>query len=120
MGHVHSPYTISDQLLFSLDLNQTLDSFQDDLLTKESQDVLFFPGLSSASHDKLGQVLIPGSYVVGNVYITTVDIGLLAKIEQLVGFCPRVASCFNQAYHQGTILTSIKYGRSDSKRDSTI
>ena len=31
MGHIHSPHKVADQLLFSLDLNQTLDSLQDNL-----------------------------------------------------------------------------------------
>ncbi len=45
MGHVHSPHKIAEQLLFSLHLNHTLDSLQDNIASLESENVLSFLNL---------------------------------------------------------------------------
>ena len=119
MGHIHSPHRIAEQLLFSLDLNQTLDTVQEDLLAIESENVLSF--LNTPSKSKPGYVLFPDCYVIGNMYSSTTEGEIRSQIEVLTrGDCPRDIRSFSQIYYQGTILHSTKYGRSDSKRNSTI
>ena len=121
MGHIHSPHKVADQLLFSIDLNQTLDSIQDDVLAIESERVLSFLSLSSThSKNKPGHVLFPGCYVVGSMNSSTINEEVIRKVKELTGDCPREAHSFSQVYHQGTIIHSSKYGRCDSKRNSTI
>ena len=121
MDHVHSPHKVADQLLFSLHLNQRLDSLQDELLSIESERVLSFLGLSNTdSQQKHGQLLFPGSYVVGNTYTSVIGEGVQGKIRHLIGDCPREACSFSRVYHQENIFHSLKYGRSDGKRNSTV
>ena len=101
MDHVHSPHKVADQLLFSLHLNQRLDSLQDELLSIETERVLSFLGLSNTySQQKHGQLLFPGSYVVGNTYTSVIGEGVQGKIRHLIGDCPRKACGFSFFYHQ--------------------
>lgn len=59
MGHVHSPNKIADKILFSIVLNQKLDSLQDKLLVTTESDETFL-GLSNQR--KPGLVLLPGMF----------------------------------------------------------
>ncbi len=115
MAHIHSPHKIADQLLFSLNLNQKLDSLHDQLLETESDEVLTFLGLSNLQ--KHGQELYPASYVVGSTYTTKINSKLLASIKQVVGDC---TSEICRVYHRETIFYSLQYGHSDSKRNSSV
>ena len=122
MSHIHSPHKIADQLLFSLHLNETLDSHQNSLLASESDQVLSFLGLSDMPclQAKNGQELSVGSYAIGSMCTVTIDNEVWEKIRFTLGDCPRNACTFNQVYHRGTIFHSEKYGRLDSKRNSTV
>lgn len=119
MGHVHSANRISDQLLFSVQLNSTLDSVQSKLLQTESPEVLSFLGLVN-SNQKSGQELIPGSYAVGRLYQSEIETVMQANIKHVLGACPAMGQSFTQVFHNGTLFHSIEYGRTNSKRDSTV
>ncbi len=120
MGHVHSPNKIADQLLFSIVLDQTLNSVQHTLVTTESDEVLTFLGLSDQR--KHGIVLLPGSYVLGNTYTSIIDEEIKEKMNGVLGDCLTnfEVSTFSRVYHRETVFHSEKYGRSDGKRNSTI
>ncbi len=120
MGHIHSPYKVADQLIFSLNLNQTLDCVQECLLTTEPESVLSFLNISVSQSNKQGHVLYPGCYALGNMYSCTLKEDLTNKVQLLLGSCVHEVRGFCQVYYQGTIFHSLKYGRFDSKRNSTI
>ena len=63
MGHVHSPNKITEQILVSLHLSETLNSLQEELLSLEpNRDVLDFLGLSNSfSQKNIGEKLFDGT-----------------------------------------------------------
>ena len=119
MGHAHATYRVAEQLLFSLNLNQSLDVAQDKLLKTETEKTLAFMSLDSSQSNR-GQELIPGSYVVGPVYSGSLSLDESLVIEIHTGEWPEEISEFRRVYHQGTLLYSEQYGRPGGKRDSTI
>ncbi len=120
MGHIHSTHKIADQLLFSLNLNNTLDSLQDDIATLESERVLSFLNAYASPQNKLGHTLFPGCYVLGDIYCLTVAEEMCQMIQEVTGNSPREVRSFNRIYYKGMILHSQNYGHVDAKRDSTI
>lgn len=107
MGHIHSLNKIADQLLFSLNLNQRLDSLHNQLIETESDEVLAFLGLSNLQ--KHGQELCSGSYIVGSTYTTKIASELLVSIKQLVGDCISEVCTFNHVYHRETLSFSTTW-----------
>lgn len=119
MGHVHSPHRIAHQLLFSIHLNQKLDSLEDELLNTQPEHALSFLGLNKKSTHN-GYFLLSGSYVVGNASMSTITRDEQAPIQNLIGDSPTEALHFTRVYHQDTIFTSRKNDKSDGKRNSSI
>ncbi len=117
MSHVHSPYRIADQILFSIHLSQTLDSVQEQL-TDASDDVLSFLKLSRETHGN-GQQLTCGGYVIGRMYNFAIDSEARHLIADFTDDCPSSVMRFNRVYYSGIVLHSIHFGRADGKRDST-
>ena len=88
------------------------------MLSTESERVLDFLSLT---HSHLpDRVLLPGSYVVGSTHISFINDEMIDKVKEVTGNCSTEVSEFNRVYHQRTILHSLKYGRLDGKRNSSI
>ncbi len=98
---------LTNFLSSSLQLEQTLDSFQDDLLKTESRDVLSFLNIVTPNKN-CGQQLLPESYVIGNIQkATIIEPDVREQIQQLVGACPIEAPTFKSVYYQGTVYHSF-------------
>lgn len=119
MGHVHSPHRIADQLLFSIHLSQKLDTLEKELLNTQPDSALSFLGLKEQLSGN-GHVLLPGSYGVGCASMSKLTDEEKVQIEHVIRDCPMEALHFTRIYHQDTIFTSLKYGKSDSKRNSSV
>ncbi len=95
---VSYPCKFSEQLLFSFQLEKTLDSFQVHLLKTESRYVLSFLNISTPNKN-CGQQLLPESYVIGNIQkATIIEPDVREQIQQLVGACPLEAPTFKRVY----------------------
>ena len=64
-GHIHSPYRLAEQLIFSWKMSNCLNNMEDQLMETESEDVLEHLQLNSCS--KVGMKLAPRSYVKGHL-----------------------------------------------------
>ena len=118
MSHIHSPYRIAGQLMFSFRLSQTLDAVQEELTKTASEEVLSFLQPSGA-HSYSSQ-LTCGGYVVGLVCNLAIDSETKDLISGLVDECPSHVMSFSRVYHHGVLLHSIEFGRPDNKRNSTV
>ena len=119
VGHIHATYRVASQLLFSLDLNQTLNYYHDRLLKTETEKTLQFLSLDTVQAN-LSEELCTGTYAVGRMYSTSPTTAEKRVIELITTECPDNVTTFERVYHRETLFVSTQFGCPGGKRDSTI
>lgn len=118
---VHSKYMIADQLVFSIDICQTLQVLCDRLEDVESEQTLSFLSDTLGKHVRNNmQEILPGTYSIGSYIHQDLSQEEQGALADLTATRTSRAMVFSRLYHNGTILHSTEYGREDSKRNSTV
>lgn len=118
-GMIHSKHKIADQLVFSIDVSNTLRSLADKLLQTETEQTLSFLTPTCTYSKNMSQIL-PGTYSVGVVQLSSLSREERRAIRQLSGTTSNETRTFFRLYHQSTMLYSVQYGREGGKRDSSV
>ena len=125
-GHVssmiHSKYRIADQLVFSIDVSNTLSAIADQLLYHESEETLAFLDPYTPRRKNMSE-LTPGTYSVGIPQSSTLSREERRAIQLLsISFVNSTqVLTFHRLYHQGAMLHSVHYGKGEEgKRDSSV
>ena len=125
-GHVssmiHSKYRIADQLVFSIDVSNTLSAAADQLLCHESEETLTFLSPYTSRRKKMSE-LTPGTHSVGLPQLSPLSLEEQRAIKALSTSFVNMTHVlvFHRLYHQESMLHSIHYGKGElGKRDSSI
>lgn len=109
---IHSKHKIADQLLFSIDVSNTLGTLQDQLVQTESEQTL-------STYSKNMSRILPGTYSVGVLQSAGLSRDERKAIKQLSRTTSTEALTFHR-YHRATLFYSAQYGREGGKRDSSV
>lgn len=122
-GHItsmiHSKKKIAEQLLFSIDVCQTIGNLADKLASVESEATLsFFAPLSASisQHRKDMKLIQPSIYSIGKLRSCSLEQGELLAIHRIADLQDIMLTC-NRLYYKETILYTSS---SQGKRDSSI
>ena len=125
-GHInsmiHSKYRIADQLVFSIDVSNTLSTIVDQLIHHESEQTLNFLNPNTGRRKNMSE-LTPGTYTVGVPQSSGLSQEERRAIQLLSSSFVNTTQVltFHRLYHQGSMLHSAQYGRGeDGKRDSSV
>ena len=82
MRYLHGTYRLADQLVFSLNLKETLNSLHSKLLSTETEQTLSFCLLMNPDESKhnIGKQILPSTYVVGPINLTTLSLEFRSAI----------------------------------------
>ena len=112
---IHSKYKIADQVLFAIDVRNTLGMLSHRLEEVESNETLNFIFPCRSAHTRVDMSpILPGTYSVGSLRTTT----LSGEELQVIGR-PQV-TVFHRLYRNNCMYYSSKYGREDGKRNSSV
>ena len=125
-GHIssmiHSKHRIADQLVFSIDVSNTLSTIADQLLHKESEQTLSFLNPNTTRKKDMSE-LTPGTYSVGvpqSSHLSREERRAIQLVSTSFVNSSQVLT-FHRLYHQGSMLHSVHYGRGEEgKRDSSV
>ena len=84
----------------------------------ESVDVLEHFQLNSCS--RVGMKLAPRSYVKGHLSNCCLSFEERNAIKSAIGIDTQNALTFSQVYHEGTLIRSTSYGKTDGKQNSSV
>ena len=115
---IHSRSDVVDQLVFFTEVEQTLQSFQSTLCTRENERTMeFLAQMSGDAPRKNMQAVGDHTYIVGKVLEKTVDEDL-ARILEISRSATRPT--FTRLFHNGTMYHSLGYHKGQCKRNSTV
>ena len=80
---IHSKHKVADQLLFSLDVSNTLSAFADKLQAESEQTLSFLT--PACGYSKSMSLILPGTYSVGVPQISSLSQKEQRAIRQLSG-----------------------------------
>ena len=113
-GHIssmiHSKYSIADQLIFSIDVSNTLSAIADQLLCHESEETLTFLYPYAPRRKNVGSNSW-NVYCWTSTVISSFSRGIQALSTSFVNLT-RVLT-FYRLYHQGSMLHSVHYGKGE-------
>lgn len=109
---IPSKYRVAEQLLFSIEVSQTLNQLEDRQRDTETPETLDF--LSSTPC----RAMISGRYLVGRTFSTQLSLEERRAMKNLTGVWPSVVSTFNEVYHNGTCFRTNK--KENCKRDNSV
>lgn len=115
---IHSKFKLGDQLLYSLDVSDTLAVLTSRLKEVESEETLEFLNMKASHHRNMSQ-LFPGTYSVGN-FASSLSQQESQLLVQVFGNQSLEERSFYRLYHNDTLYHSTQYGKKDGKRNSTI
>ena len=119
---IHSKHTIADQLVFSINVSNTLCTIVDKLVFQESEQTLDFLNPNPTRRKNMSE-LTPGTYTVGIPQSSSLSQEERRAIQSLSSSFVNTTQVltFNRLYHQGSMLHLVHYGRGkDGKRDSSV
>ncbi len=112
----HSRSNIVDQLIFNVDVQQTLQLL-DPTLQQESPEFLEFYMTMTGSAPRRGMRRITnGMYIVGGLQKKQVSYSL----RSLLGTIPSETQAFSRAFVKGSLYHSTQYGKGQGKRNNQI
>ena len=118
---LHSTYRVADQLLFSVDVHNTLSTLCDKLEHTENEHTLSFLESSLGSFRRNNMTLLhERMYAVGPTASEKVPHNEREAIRALTNAELDQAVVFHRLYNQGTIFHSTHYGREGGKRNSSV
>jgi hypothetical protein len=115
---IHSKFKLGDQLLYSLDVADTLAVLTSRLTEVESEKTLEFLSMKTSHHRNMSQ-LFPGTYSIGN-FVSSLSQQESELLAQLSGNRSLEGRSFHRLYHNDTLYHSTQYGKKDGKRNSTV
>ena len=116
---IHSKYRIADQVLFAIDVSNTLGMLSDELEEVESSETLTFINPCRLAHSRVDMSpLFPGTYSVGSLRTATLS-GEEFRAFNCASRHPQV-TVFHRLYRNNCMFYSSQYGREDGKRNSSV
>ena len=117
-GMIHSKYKIGGQLLFSIEVANTLALLAEKSEDIESDGTLQFLDMKLNHHRKNMSQIVEGTYSIGPLQSSvTEDEHVLVRqyfSENII------VSFFFRLYHKGTLYYSANYGKEGGKRNSSV
>ncbi len=118
-GHITSmitsKYKIAEQLLYSIEVSNTLGLLTEKL---EAEQTLKFLNLRLKCYRRNMSQLVPGTYSVG--LFSSVSEGEHVLIQQFFRCESVEVHSFYRLYHNDILYYSMQYGREGGKRNSTV
>ena len=123
-GHLtsmlHSTYRVADQLLFSIDVHNTLSILCEKLERVESEQTLSFLAASLGSSRRKNMILLlPDIHMVGAAHSENIVQHKREAIKAATGADIEEALVFHRLYCRG-MFHSVHHSREGGKRDSSV
>lgn len=116
---VHSKFKLGDQLLFSINVSDTLTVMKGKLEGTETDETLEYLSVNDNHQRSNMSELLPGVYSVGN-FSSSLSPEESLVLAPIFGSHLQEVRCFYRLYSNNSIYHSAQYGKEDSKRNSTI